>query len=97
MTEVVARLGVRWDECAFWATHQGAELDLLIVRGRRRIGVEFKRSSAPRFTTSMRIAQSDLRLSKLYVVHPGDESYPLAKNARAVNLGRLSSEIAPMR
>jgi uncharacterized protein len=40
------------DEAYFWATHQGAELDLLMLRGQKRIGVEFKRGDAPKVTTN---------------------------------------------
>ncbi len=36
------------DQAYFWATHQGAELDLLIFKNGKRYGVEFKRSDAPR-------------------------------------------------
>ncbi len=70
----------------FWATHQGAELDLLLVRGSQRIGVEFKRADAPRVTPSMRIAIDDLKLDALYVVHPGPHRYPLGKGIEAVPL-----------
>ena len=59
------------DQAYFWATHQGAELDLLMLRGSRRIGVEVKRSDAPSLTPSMRIALEDLRLNKLWVIYPG--------------------------
>lgn len=97
MHEVVTRLGVRWDECWFWATHQGAELDLLVVRGRQRLGFEFKRSSAPRSTPSMRIAIEDLGLSSLTVVFPGQESYALSKKVRAVGMARLHQDIRPLR
>lgn len=55
----------RPDEAFFWATQQGAELDLLMLRGQQRIGVEFKRADAPRITTSMRIALGDLKLDAL--------------------------------
>jgi hypothetical protein len=48
------------DQAYFWATHQGAEIDLLMLRGSRRIGVEIKRSDAPSLTPSMRIALDDL-------------------------------------
>ena len=37
---VLRRLGARRGEAHFWATHAGAELDLLVVRGRRRLGFE---------------------------------------------------------
>ena len=61
----------------FWATHAGAELDLLVVRGGRRYGFECKRSDAPGVTRSMRVAFGDLGLERLWIVYPGDESYPL--------------------
>ncbi|MGE0798384.1 MAG: ATP-binding protein [Lautropia sp.] len=74
------------DEAWFWATHAGAELDLLMVRDGRRIGIEFKRADAPRLTPSMRIAGSDLSLDALYVIYPGNRRYPLAERIEAVPL-----------
>ena len=74
------------DEAFFWATHQGAELDLLMLRGRQRIGVEFKRADAPKVTPSMRIAMADLKLDVLYVVHPGLHRYNMADGIEAVPL-----------
>jgi hypothetical protein len=73
----------------FWATHQGAELDLLLLRGGSRIGVEFKRADAPAVTRSMRIAAEDLRLDALYVVYPGNKRVPLAPGIEAVPLSAL--------
>lgn len=77
------------DEAYFWATHQGAELDLLMFKDGRRVGVEFKRSDAPRLTPSMRIALQDLRLDALYVVYPGMHRYALAPQVEAVPLQAL--------
>jgi hypothetical protein len=79
------------DQAYFWATHQGAELDLLLFKDDRRIGVEFKRSDAPRLTPSMRIALEDLRLDALYVVYPGPHRYALAPKVEAVPLTALLS------
>ena len=59
------------------ATHGGAELDLLLVRGGRRWGFEFKYADAPRTTKSMRVALDDLRLERLFVVYPGEKDYAL--------------------
>ena len=73
-------------EAAFWATHQGAELDLLMLQGERRVGVEFKRADAPQLTRSMSIAAEDLRLDALYVVYPGDKRFALAPGVEAVPL-----------
>lgn len=78
METVIARVGARADQCYFWATHAGAELDLLIVDGSHRRGFEFKRTTAPSVTPSMRSAMSDLRLDRLDVVHAGRDSFPLS-------------------
>jgi predicted AAA+ superfamily ATPase len=91
--EVVRRLGAEHRECFFWRTHAGAELDLLVVRGRRRVGFEFKRTDAPAFTPSMRSALETLRLDGLDVVHAGPRSFPLAKKVRALAAGDLLREI----
>ncbi len=97
LAQTVRRLGARPDECFFWATHQGAELDLLVVRGRRRFGFEFKRREAPELTPSMRIALADLRLDSLTVVHAGKESWPMAERVRAVAARHLLGEVEPLR
>ncbi len=65
------------DGVYFWATHQGAELDLLLFTGGLRFGVEIKRMDAPTLTPSMRIALADLQLEHLTVVYPGKQSYEL--------------------
>lgn len=77
------------DEAWFWATHAGAEVDLLMVKDGRRVGIEFKRADAPHLTPSMRIAMRDLRLDALYAVYPGKRRYPLADAVEAVPLAAL--------
>ncbi len=77
------------DQAYFWATHQGAELDLLMFHGGQRIGVEFKRADAPHITRSMRVALSDLKLDALYVVYPGIHRYALGERIEAVPLWAL--------
>lgn len=96
LRQVAQRLGARREECHFWATHQGAELDLLVVRGRRRIGVEFKRAEAPEVTKSMHIAMQDLALDELLVVHGGAESWPMGERMRAVAAADLMRQVLPL-
>lgn len=86
--EQVLRMA-RPQQAYFWATHQGAELDLLLIQGDRRIGVEFKYSDVPHVTRSMQIALNDLKLESLYVVFPGDRRYRLADRIEAVPLWAL--------
>ncbi|HSN89663.1 MAG TPA: ATP-binding protein [Anaeromyxobacteraceae bacterium] len=80
------------DEAYFWATHAGAELDLLLFKDGRRIGVEAKRVDAPVMTRSMRVALADLRLDRLVVLHPGDRRFSLGPLAEAVPLRALATE-----
>ncbi len=76
-------------EAYFWATHAGAELDLLIFKNGKRIGFEIKYADAPTRTKSMTIALEDLRLDILYVIYPGRESYPIDKNIQVVGVKEL--------
>jgi len=97
IVQIIRRLGVSPAQCFFWATHSGAELDLLVISGRVRFGFEVKRTSSPGITPSMKSAISDLKLRKLDVIHAGDETFQLEKNVRAVALSRLLKDIKPLR
>jgi uncharacterized protein len=80
---------LRPEEAYYWATHNGAELDLLLFKDGHRIGVECKRADAPMLTTSMRIAFSDLRLDRLCVLYPGEKTYSLAKRVEVIPLAKF--------
>jgi len=80
------------DETYFWGTHSGAELDLLLVKDGKRIGIECKRMDAPRLTPSMRAAFTDLQLTKILVIYPGLHPYPLAENIQVVPLAHLAEK-----
>jgi predicted AAA+ superfamily ATPase len=79
----------RPDEAYYWATYNGAELDLLLFKDGRRIGIECKRADAPELTRSMRSALADLKLDYLYVLYPGDKTYALGKKVEVVPLGKF--------
>lgn len=95
--QVIRQLGAKPDECYFWGTHAGGELDLLVVRGRLRLGFEVKRTSSPRLTPSMRNALHDLKLKTLDVIHAGEQTFHLAAGVRAVAFSRLLEDLKPMR
>jgi predicted AAA+ superfamily ATPase len=82
---------VQPDDAYFWATHQGAELDLLLFKNGRRLGFECKRKDAPTLTPSMHVAMNDLKLDRLIVVYPGTQAYPLADNVDVMPLWQLVS------
>ena len=93
LENVVQRLGVRREQCFFWATHTGAELDLFVHAGRQRRRFEFKRTTTPKMTRSMHSALKDLRLTRLDVVHAGKDTFPLATTVRAVAASRLLEDL----
>lgn len=78
------------DEALFWATYQGAEMDLILRRGDRLLGVECKRADAPRMTPSLHIALGDLQLERVAVIYPGDKRYPLSDRVEAVPFEALA-------
>lgn len=94
--QVVKRLGASPHECHYWATFTGAELDLLIVRGRLRWGFEVKRTASPGLTPSVRSAMESLKLKRLDVIHAGDKTFPLAGKIRAVAFSRLLEDMDPL-
>lgn len=85
----------RPDQAWFWATHAGAELDLLMIKDGRRVGVEFKRADAPTITASIRNALADLALDSLYIVYPGTRRYRLADKVEVVPLWALAPTMRP--
>ena len=80
---------VRTREAYFWSTHQGAELDLLVMLGGKRFGFEMKLTDAPKKTKSMHIAFDDLGLERLFVVYPGSTSFALDDRIEAVGARNL--------
>jgi uncharacterized protein len=74
------------DEVYHWATHGGAEIDLILLKQGRMLGVECKRMDAPRMTPSMRTALAELKLEQIAVVYPGTKLYSLDERVAAVPL-----------
>jgi len=90
LEETLAALGN--PDAWFWRTQAGAELDLLVLQGGRRVGFEFKHTAAPSTTRSMHIALEDLKLERLLVVIPGADRFPLANKIESIGLERLARE-----
>ena len=96
LEQVIRRLELRPREAFFWATHSGAELDLLVVRGRRRLGFEFKRTDAPKLTRSMMVSLDTLSLDRIDVVHAGSHGFPMHEKVRAVPMQELLDAVKPL-
>lgn len=89
MEQVLSVAGDR--QVFFWRTHAGAEIDLLLFRGGRRYGVEFKYSAAPTMTKGLHSALADLKLDRAWIIHPGSQGYPLHERVDALSLQDLPS------
>ncbi|MCP3963786.1 MAG: ATP-binding protein [bacterium] len=91
LEHIITVLGTR--DAYFWATHSGAELDLLVLKSGRRFGFELKYSDAPSMTRSMQVASNDLQLDRLWVVYPGSKSYDLRDRVSVIPLERVQEAI----
>jgi uncharacterized protein len=80
------------DDTYFWATHGGAELDLLLFKDGSRLGVEVKRIDAPRVTPSIRTALEDLGLDHLTVIYPGERRYRLSDQVEVLPMAELAHD-----
>lgn len=89
LEEITRHFKADQEECYFWATHQQAELDLLIIKDGKKYGFEIKYSGAPKLTKSMQIAQNDLSLDSMIVVYPGDVNYLLKNDIKVIGLKNL--------
>ncbi len=79
----------------FYRTHDGAEIDLLIEQGGHpTVAVEVKRSSAPSPERGFSQACNDLGVAHRYVVHPGQDTFPLRHGAQAIGLLALTDVLA---
>ena len=77
------------DEAFFWATHQGAEIDLVLRRDGALYGVECNRADAPRITPSIRNALVDVGLPRVAILYPGAQRFQLSDRVEVVPLSAL--------
>jgi len=86
LEEVICFHDAKPEDCFFWATHNGAELDLLIIKYGKRLGFEFKYADAPKLTRSMKIAMDNLQLDSISVIYPEGKTFKLDEKITAIPL-----------
>lgn len=86
LEEIIRHHQAESEDCYFWATHTGAELDLMIIKSGKKLGFEIKYTESPKITPSMINAQKDLQLDQLTVIVPSKTDFPLTKEIRAIGL-----------
>jgi uncharacterized protein len=81
----------------FWATHGGAELDLLVHTHGKRYGFELKYGDAPGTARAMHVALADLALEHLWIVYPGRQDYPLSEKISVLSIDSVPNLAADLR
>lgn len=89
LDQVLAIYGAH--EAYFWATHNGAEMDLVLFRGGKSWGLEFKVGDAPRMTRSIHVALQDLALERVWILYPGRRRYSIHENVEVLPLSEIGS------
>jgi predicted AAA+ superfamily ATPase len=89
LEQVIAAARTR--DVYFWATHGGAELDLLVFKHGRRYGIEIKYADAPTATKSLRVALEDLQLHRAAILYPGDRAYSLDDRIRVLPMSQIET------
>ena len=81
----------------FYRTRTGAELDLLLLLPNRELwAVEVKRNATPRIGKGFALAAEDVQATERFVVHSGDDSFPLSQNTLAIPLAALMKRLAAL-
>lgn len=74
----------------FWRTHGGAEVDLILEMGTKVVPIEVKLSGAPSVSRGLVEFMKDLSCPAGFVIHGGEESFPLGRGVRALPAGLLA-------
>ena len=82
-------LDVKPESCYFWATHSGAEIDLIVEQGGQLRGFEVKRTLSPKITTSIHSALKDIPLKRVDIIYLGTESFSLSQQVDAIAATRI--------
>lgn len=81
--QVAARLPAG-GQIGFYRTAAGAELDMVVECGSRKVGIEIKFSAAPRPARGFWEALKDLEVTQAYIIAPVLRRYPLAEGVEVV-------------
>lgn len=95
LEQIAQLLSPQW-QLSFYRTATGAEMDVVVERGERRIGFEIKLSSAPSLSKGFWSAMKDLQLEQAYVVAPVETGYPIAEKVEVLPANDLAQLCASL-
>ena len=96
LEHLIQQAGIAGEDCFHYSVQSGSELDVVAMHQGTLVGFEFKHSDAPRLTSSMSVAATDLGIRRVYVVYPGPETFAMDEERRFVavawrDVGRLQT------
>lgn len=89
LEEIIRAYNGKAENCYFWAVHNHAELDLLLIQDGQRLGFEIKYTDQPSLTRSMQTALDMLHLDQLTIFIPGSAEFPLSSQVDVKGIDNL--------
>ena len=95
--ENILRCAPAFAEGAFYRSSAGAEIDLVLtLSGNEAWAIEIKRGGAPKLERGFYNACEDIAPQRKFVVHGGEERYPMANGVEAIGLAEICREVAAL-
>jgi predicted AAA+ superfamily ATPase len=79
---------------SFYRTAAGAELDVVVEAGQRKIGFEIKFSVAPKVTKGFWQSLQDVQPEKTCIVAPVQQRWPFAEGVEVIAVGDIAGVLA---
>tara|TARA_B100000315_G_scaffold254282_1_gene295001 strand:+ start:182 stop:1354 length:1173 start_codon:yes stop_codon:yes gene_type:complete len=90
---ILSSLEKKW-KASFFRTSSGAEIDLILEKGNKRIAVECKSSTSPDLTKGFWNSMDELDIKMAYVIAPIKDYYPLKDNVMITSLSQFIKKLS---
>jgi predicted AAA+ superfamily ATPase len=92
---IINHLSDKW-RYSYYRTSAQAEVDLVLEGPRQEVwAIEIKRSIAPHVRKGFHLASQDVHATKRFVIYPGSERFPLAREIEALSIVQFLQLLHP--
>ncbi|MEN0005856.1 MAG: DUF4143 domain-containing protein, partial [Bacteroidota bacterium] len=93
--QICQLLDERYEFC-FYKTHQGAEIDLVLIKGgKAQIAIEIKYHNSPKISKGFYISIQDLQTPLNFIITPNSDDYKAGPNIQVCSLHRFLTGYVP--